>query len=122
MTLALVPGRPPQGDAVVERYVVLDLGGFTDHHTHPMVDEKAAANTRAGVDLDASQPTRDVRSESRQPFQLPIPQAVSKPVKEARMKARVTGDDFPRAACSRVAVEHTPNVFPDRLEHRHLWW
>ena len=44
MALDLVPGDSTEGHAVVEGDVIPDLGGFTDDHPHPVVNEKLVAD------------------------------------------------------------------------------
>ena len=40
-------------DALVKQHVVADLRGLADHHARAVIDEEAAADGRAGMDLDA---------------------------------------------------------------------
>ena len=51
---------------MVEHHVVADLGGLADHDAHAVVDEEASADRRAGMDLDAGQPARDLRAGTRE--------------------------------------------------------
>ena len=55
VAFAFVPGGAAQRDAVVERDIVADYGGFPDHHAGAMVDEEAAANGGTGVNVDVGQ-------------------------------------------------------------------
>ena len=53
MALAVVLAGAAQGDAVVDQAVVADLGGLADDDAHAVVDDQAAADRGAGVDLNA---------------------------------------------------------------------
>ena len=44
--------RPTEGHPVIERDVLPDLGGFPDHHPHPVVDEEPLADGCTRVDLN----------------------------------------------------------------------
>ncbi len=55
MPLAALLSGPAEGHALIDRYVVTDLGRLADDHTHAVVDEQAAADARARMDLDAGQ-------------------------------------------------------------------
>jgi hypothetical protein len=58
---------------VVERAVVADLGRLADDDAHAVVDEKAPADARAGMNLDAGQEPRQIAHQARQPAQLQAP-------------------------------------------------
>ena len=60
VALALVPAGATQGDAMVERAVIADLGGFPDHHPHAVIDEKAPPDAGTGMDFDARIPARNI--------------------------------------------------------------
>src|SRR5580704_1197958 len=51
---ALIP-RAAERDALIQQNIVPDLGRFTDHHTHAMVDEKSLADLGGRVNLNSSQ-------------------------------------------------------------------
>src|SRR5882672_290213 len=118
VALALVPGRPTERHAMIERAVVPELRGLADDHAHAVVDENPAADRRARVDLDPREEPRAVGREPPQPAQLHAPQRVRKAVDEKGMKARVAGNDLPGRARRGVAVEHAGYVFADSGKHR----
>jgi hypothetical protein len=76
-----------------------------------MVDEHAARNRGSGVDFNAREPPRHVRNEATQPSETGQPASVRKAMHEQRMEARVAGEDFPRAARCRIALENDRNLF-----------
>src|SRR5580698_5819531 len=49
MALAVLVARATERDALIAKHVVADLGGFADHYSHAVIDEKAPADFRAGV-------------------------------------------------------------------------
>ena len=51
--LALAGGKRAKGNALINFYIVADLGGFADHDAGTVVDEKVSANGCAGVDINA---------------------------------------------------------------------
>ncbi len=71
VTLAVLLAGAAERDALVEGYVVADDRSFTDDHAHAVIDEEAAADLRAGMNLDAgkeARPTCDKqRARKRQP-------------------------------------------------------
>ena len=56
--------RAAEGDALVERHVVADLGGLADHHAHAVIDEEAPTDLRARMDLDAGEEAAEVAHEA----------------------------------------------------------
>src|SRR5512135_3391387 len=117
MALAMLPGGAAQRHAVIHGHIVADLRRLADHHTHAMVDEEAPANRRARMDLDAGKPAREMRDETGQPFQLPMPQRVGQAVEDTRVQSGIAGQHLKRGACRRIPVENAGYVFPDILKH-----
>ena len=87
-----------QGHPVIERDVVADLRGLADHHAHAVVDEEAAADAGAGMDLDAGQEAAEMRERrgrsSRQPR---LQSAMGQPVQTDGMEARIASAPPPAA-------------------------
>ena len=107
-----VPRGTAESHAMIERAVVTDLGGFADHHAHPVVDEHAASYDCPGMDLDSRQPAPPVRQPAAQPPRPIGPQRVRHgSVPNERMEAGVAGQDLPGRPCRRVALEHDRDVF-----------
>ena len=52
MALSLVLSGTAQGDAVINQAVVANLGGLANNDPHAVVNDKAAANPGARVDLN----------------------------------------------------------------------
>src|SRR6185312_17184819 len=115
--LAVVPGDAAERDAVVERAIVPDLRGLADHDTHAVVDEDAAADDGAGVDLDAREEARHVRREAREPAQSPAPVRVGDAVQLQRMEAGITREHLPDGPGGGIALEDALDVLTDAAEH-----
>ena len=60
--LRAFPDAGAQRDALVDRAVVADLGGLADDDTHAVIDEEAATNGGARVNLNPSPETGDLRA------------------------------------------------------------
>src|SRR3569832_947774 len=120
VSLALLPGRPAQGDAVIERAIVADLRRLADHHTHAVINEKAAADLGGGMELDAREPARESGDEAREPFESRVPELVTQAVIQHRVHTGIRRDDLERRARRRVTVEHDTDVFTQSLKHKSL--
>ena len=55
MALAALEAGAAEGDALVDRHAVADLGRLADDDAGSVVDEEVAADPRAGMDLDPGQ-------------------------------------------------------------------
>ena len=55
MTLAGRPRRAAEGDAVVERHVLADLGGLADDDAGAVIDEEPPSDAGAGMNIDVGQ-------------------------------------------------------------------
>src|SRR6267154_1681370 len=106
MPLAGVPRGPTKGDAVVERAVVADLGGLTDHDSHAVIDEYPATDGSPRMDLDTRQPASPVRQPASQPTGTHFPQGVGhRAMPDEGVQARIAGQDLPGGAGGRIALE-----------------
>jgi len=86
MALHLDQVNAAQGDVMVEQDVVADLGRLADDRAHAVVDDKAAADARAGVDFDAGEEAAELRHEAAEKVKVPPPQAVGQAVKPERVQ------------------------------------
>ena len=123
MSLAFIPARPAERHPVIERAIVADFGGFSDHHAHTMVNEEAPADFRTGMNFNSCKPAGKCRKKTRQPFRIEVPKPVCQMMHENRVHSRVGGDDLEGTARSGIALEYTLNIFSDSLQHRsHQVW
>lgn len=104
VALAGVVSGAAEGHAMVNRAIVTDLGGFADDNAHAVVNEQAAANGRARVDLDAGHMARKLRKPAREEKPLMFVQPVRLPVQDQRVKALIQQEYLERGARGRVAV------------------
>src|SRR3546814_7128247 len=82
----------------------------SDLHAHAVIDEKAPPDGRARMNLDASEPARQIRVEARQPLQLMRPQPVADAMPPDRMQARIARQHFPSTARGRVAITNAGEI------------
>ena len=108
VALTFLFSRAAERHALVDEYVVADLGGLADHHSRSVIDEEAAADGGAGVDFDLRQEPAHLADESRQDRAAHPVQPVRDPVKQDGVEAGVTENDLEPAARRRIAV-------PDRM-------
>ena len=103
---------------MIKRAIVADFGRLTDDDPHAVVDEHAAADRGAGVDLDP----REESPAMGQPAGKPAPAMAPQPVRheampDERMQPGVARQHFPLAARRRIPVEHHGDVFTKAIEH-----
>jgi hypothetical protein len=107
---AFVERRAAQGNALVNGAAIANFSRFTHHHAHRMVKENLFANNGTGMNFNTGKKTRDVRNETPQPLEVMTPAPMCPPVQHQRMQTGVAGENFPAAACSRVALKNALNV------------
>ena len=102
---------------MIQGDVVADFSGFAYDHSHAVVDEKTPADGGAGMNFDAGQKAADMRHQSPQPAQVPMPQPIRDAVNAQRMEPRIAGDNLPGRARSRIAIEYAGDVFADVFKY-----
>ena len=75
---------------LVERDVFPDNRGFSDDHSHAMIDKKTAADFRSGMDFDGGEQARHLRQPARQQKEIVVPEPVVHAIKPNRMQAGIT--------------------------------
>src|SRR3546814_14792229 len=85
--LSFLQGSAAEGDALVERHVVADLRGLTDHDAHAVVDEQPLADPGAGMDLDAGDDVADMRDAESQQVPADMPRTVPHTMDHPRVDA-----------------------------------
>ena len=110
MTLALVPCGTAQRDAVIQSAVIADFRRLADHHTGAVIDEEAATNRCAGMNVDIGQEARDIAQPACGEAPAVLPQRVRQTMEEHRVQPRVGQQDFHARACRRIAVEDAIQV------------
>ncbi len=93
-----------------------DLGRLADHHPHAMVDEQAAADGGAGMDLDAGQEPPDMRQEAAGQPPIAAPQPVGEAVDDQGMQPGIAKQDLGTRAGRGVPRQNAVNVLAELLE------
>ena len=86
-------------------HVVADLGGLADHHAHAVVDEEAAADRRAGMDLDAGEEAAELRDEAAAQLPVAPPEPVRQAMENQGMQPGIAEYDLQPRSCGRIALE-----------------
>jgi hypothetical protein len=86
--------------------------------TPSVVDEEAAADVGAGMDVDAGHEAADVGDEAGRQLDVTPPEPVRESVEQERVHARISQHDLERRARRRVAVEDDADVLLDALPRR----
>ena len=111
--LADVLARAAERHALIEQAVVADLGGLAYDDAGAVVDDEAAADVRAGVDLDARPHLRPLRDRARQKAASMPVQPVRDAVIDRRVQTVVEQQNFQRTARGGVISFICPNVLND---------
>ncbi|MPM45711.1 hypothetical protein SDC9_92402 [bioreactor metagenome] len=89
VALSLVFSGTAQRHALVQQAVVSDLGGLTDDNAHAVIDDKALADARAGVNLDAGPKTTPLGHAPGQKLHVVLIEKVGNAVIYQRVNAGV---------------------------------
>ena len=89
------------------------IGGLADHHAGAVVDEEAAADGGAGVDLDLGEEAADLRDHARQQRDAPAIELVREAVRQDGVEARIAEEDLDDALGRRVFPENGVDLLPD---------
>src|SRR3984957_4767331 len=116
MALAFLLARPTQRHALIKRDVVAYDGGLADHGAHAVVDEQAASNLSAGMNLNAGKQTRNLRVESCQEAHAVAPKPMAQVMRPDGMQARIADQDLDVRARGGIRLEYDGNVFTYRGE------
>ena len=100
---------------MIERHIVADHGGLADDHAHAVIDEEAAADAGARMDLDARDHAAHVGNETPEQAEAAFPEQVRHMVEEQRVEARIAEEHLDLGADRRVAAEYAADVFRIRL-------
>src|SRR5690554_4408878 len=115
--LALVPACSPQRYAVIKGHVVANLGGFTNHDTHAVIDKKTSPDGCARMYLNTGQPARKIGDHPCRPFEILAPEPVGQTMEPDRMQPGVGRQHFKRIARRRVPMKYRAYVFTYPIKH-----
>ena len=117
VALAHVLARAAQRHALIERHVVADHRRFADHHAVAVVNEKALADARAGVNLDAGYMAAVLGEPARQRHVTAQIEPVRHAVIRHRLDRRIAQQHLPPGFCRRVALHHRGDIRAKIVKH-----
>jgi hypothetical protein len=86
---------------------VSDFSGLSDHHAHPMVDEKSIPDPRSWMNFNPGQPASHLRDESRDKGHTVNVEPVGDTIGHQGVKPGIREDDLQRTRSSRIAIEYS---------------
>src|SRR5690606_18516430 len=110
-------GNAAEGDAVVKRHVVPDLGRLADDEAHAVIDEEPLADGGAGMDLDPRDETPDAGDDAAEQKPAAAPGGVRQAIEHHRLKAGIGEHDFQTRARGRVPRDHGIDLVTKILEN-----
>ncbi len=116
VALADVRAGTAERDALINRAVVSDLGGLSDHDARAVVDEQSFSDGRTGVDLDARQKFGDLADRARGQNEALSFKEVREPVRRDRVEARIEKGDLEIALGGGVAQTDLLDVVSEKLD------
>src|SRR5437879_13259099 len=72
-------------NSLVERHVIANLARLADHHAHAVIDKKAPADFRSGMNLYPGENAAYMTNETREWGEIPLPEPMVSPVQQGRM-------------------------------------
>ena len=120
MPFAVVFAGAPQGDALIQQAAVSDFGGFTDHHTHAVVDEHAGADPGAGMNFNAGERTPHLADAAGDELerQAAAPKPMAEAVQADGVEAWIATQHLQPTASRRVALANDGEIGSDLIKHR----
>ena len=111
--IAILTGREAAGtqrNRLVNAYAVTDHRGFSNHDARAVIDEEAAPDTRAGVNVDAPIGIGYLRDDPGDQRRAKTVQQMRQTMMDDRDNAWIADQDFVDAARSRIARERCLHV------------
>ena len=117
VALAHVLARSAEGHALIKRHIVADDRRFADDHAVAMVDEKALANARAGVNLDARHMAAVLGNPACQRRVAVLIEPMRQTVIGHRLHRRIAQQHLPFGFRRRVAFHHRRDIRAKIVKH-----
>jgi hypothetical protein len=95
---------------LIKRYIIANLACLADNDTSAMVNEYAAANYGAGMDINACSAATAFRYETCKECMTTEIKPMCPPVSTKRFQPGITQQDLQTAARCRIAGENCGNV------------
>ena len=106
VALLVTRARPAQGHALSQVAVVADNGRLADDNAHAVVDKETFAYLCAGMYFDTGEKPAYMRNKSPNKKHLMLPEPMAQPIKQNRVKTRITEQDLKDTPCSRVTFKN----------------
>jgi hypothetical protein len=116
MALAFFLAGAAQGHPLIQRDIIANHCGFTDDHTHPMVNKEASSNNGSGMNLDTGEKPGDLRQNpggQRHPMN---PEPVRYPMGPQGLKPRITQQNLHQGFGCGIPFKNGLDVFPNGSE------
>src|SRR5215469_8412155 len=110
-----------QGYALVEENVVADFGGLSNDDAHTVIDEEAAADRSARMDLDTCKEAADLGDDARRERNAPAVQLMRQPVREDGVKTGIAEKDLDDTFRGRILAKDSIDLFPNGSKHHALF-
>src|SRR5579885_1608117 len=119
MALLFFEARAAQGYALVDEDIISDLGRFTHHDSHPVIDEQPAADLCARMNLYAGQKARQMADQSGDELEMMVPEPVRDSMEPDSVQSRVGQDDLEAGPRGRVAFKDSLDVLAHAAYESH---
>ncbi len=110
MPLPLLFAGSAERHTLVERDILADDRGLSDHHTHAMIDEQTPPHLRSRMDFNAGEPARHLRQPARQQKEIVVPQPVVHAIEPHRVQTGVAEINLQPRLGRRIALQHGGNI------------
>ena len=104
-------------DALIEKAVIPDLGGFADDDAHAVIDEETAADGGAGMNFDAGKPAGGLGNETGNEGDAGLIKRVGEAMEKDGVEAGITEQNLDNTLGGGVFAEDSVDLFLDRSEH-----
>src|SRR5579884_2696540 len=110
VSLPLFLSRPSQGYALIECDVIANLTRFANDDPHPVIDEEAATDARAGMNLDSSYPAIQMRDQAGYDRNAQYVQSMSQPMEQQRMQPGIGEQNLQQIGSRGVTLKYNLNI------------
>jgi hypothetical protein len=117
VTFGLLHAGAPLNHPLIHQDIITNLGCLADDHSHAVVNEEPAANSRSRMYLDSGQKAVDMGEEATQKEQPASPEKVGYPMQPDGVQTGIAKDHLPGGLGSRVFSEDGLDILSYRLIH-----
>lgn len=98
----------------MQAYIIADHRGFSDDDTGAAIDEKAAADPGAGMNVDTGRGVCQIGNDTRHQTRATLMQCVGEAVIDDRRRTPVAEQHFRDASCRWIVAQGGPEVAHQR--------